>query len=110
MNHNLSIREAMLEPLTGIHPDQLENFGSTKVLQEEIPIKVADVFLEPNKKSTKIIGTKDPYRLETPRGIMLPRGVVPRLPLLRLRALVASGLRVVIDGNRKAISIQTGIC
>jgi hypothetical protein len=110
MNHNLSIREAMLEPLTGIRPDQFEDGGHTKVLNEEIPLKFADVYLEPNIRGERVLSGKPSYRLNTPRGIMLPRGRTPRIPLLGIRALVASGLRLVIDGRRKVISVDKGRC
>lgn len=98
----------MFEGLTGIRPDHLANCGTTRVLQENIPLKAADVYLEPNRRGERVLSGKPSFRLTTPRGIMLPNGAVPRIPILGLRALVASDLRVIIDGKRQSVSIHSG--
>ena len=66
----------------------LKPIGSVRINQQDVPLFAGDLELE-----GKRIGCAD--------GIaVFPRGhrAAPRLPLLGLRALVRSGIRVVIDG------------
>ena len=50
----------------------------------------------------------DSYPLEMPQGIsVFEEGDAPRLPLIGLRTIVANKLRLVIDGDRRQVTLKT---
>jgi len=50
----------------------------------------------------------DNYSLEMPQGIsVFEEGDAPRLPLIGLRTIVANKLRLLIDGNRRQVTLKT---
>jgi hypothetical protein len=49
----------------------------------------------------------DSYPLEMPQGIsVFPDGDAPRLPLIGLRTIVANKLTLVIDGDRREVTLK----
>jgi len=50
----------------------------------------------------------DSYSLEMPQGIsVFEEGDAPRLPLIGLRTIVANKLRLLIDGDRRQVTLKT---
>ncbi len=90
-NHNLSITEQHVR-LLGVEPKSLETTGYMRVLTDVVPLQRAELLLEDEK-------------LVVPSGIAVWENNGPRIPLLGMRALMQSKLRLVVDGRRSAASI-----
>jgi hypothetical protein len=107
--HNFSINEALLESWLNLRIDRFRPRALTKVDGEKLPLRTAELVLHRNVPTTKTIGG-DHYDLSIPQGIVVhPKTTAyPRMPILGLRALVNSRLRVVIDGRKLVVSADTG--
>jgi hypothetical protein len=50
----------------------------------------------------------DSYALKMPQGIsVFDEGDAPRLPLIGLRTIVANKIQLVIDGDRRQVTLKT---
>jgi hypothetical protein len=108
-SHNFSINEALLESWLNLRIDQFRPRAMTKVDGEKLPLRSAELVLHRNVPTTRAIG-RDHYDLSIPQGIVIyPKTTAyPRMPILGLRALVNSRLRVVINGRTFVVSADTG--
>jgi hypothetical protein len=108
-NLNFIINESHLNNWLDLRAEQFVHRAMTLIDGEKIPVRVANVFLHRNVKGTRQIASGS-YQLTTPQGIVVyPKTTAyPRLPLLGMRALGNSKLRVVIDGRRNYVSVDTG--
>jgi hypothetical protein len=73
-------------------------------------LATANVWLYRNEPGTNTPSDLPPIRLGTPDGIVIFPENVPnpaRLPILGLRALVRSDLKLVIDGKRREVTFKT---
>ena len=98
-NHNFAIRQEQLVRWTGL---TLPKRGLVNVGGTTIPLHTANVWIHPD--------SGDPLRLRMEEGIAVyPPDVAnpARLPILGLRGLVRNGLLIVIDGNKREVTIST---
>ncbi len=110
--HNFSIKEEHLELWTGLHAREIQTIGHARVNKQLVELKDAAIALYPNTP-----GERDLPRGRSPHLLILSEGTAvhgasdsfaPRLPLVGMRALVKNRLRVIIDGDRKEISLECG--
>ena len=108
-SHNFSIKEEHLELWTGLRAAEIRTIGHARVNKQLVELKDAAVAFYPNTP-----GKRDAQRGNSPHRLILPEGIavhrssdpfVPRLPLLGMRALVENNLRIMIDGQRKEVSL-----
>jgi hypothetical protein len=81
--------------------------GSILVNGQEVPLVSAHVWIHRNRPGTNQLQPR-PYKLEATEGIAVyPDGMngAPRLPLLGLRSIVASKLRLTINGKDREVSL-----
>lgn len=106
-SHNFSIREDLLLSWAGLGPEDLSGLGSILVNQQEVPLRVAQLWIHRNRPGAVELLPR-PFRLEVPQGIAVYPAAVsaaPRLPLLGLRSLIRSKLRLRIDGGNLSVSL-----
>ena len=104
-SHNFTISRGQLKRFAGL--DTLPVIGHIEVNRQFLPQVEADLWIHGNRRGTREpSGTKFP--LNTDDGITLfpDSAVTPRLPLLGLRSITRSGLKLVIDGKRRDVSIS----
>jgi hypothetical protein len=98
-NHNFAIRQEPFARWTGL---TLPKRGLVNVGGRTVPLFAANVWIHPDDR--------DAFRLRTEEGIVVYPSDVPnpaRLPILGLRGLVRSGLRLVIDGEKREVTFST---
>ena len=106
-NHNLSIRQEQFESWAGRQVETSRRSGSILVNRQDVPLYAANLWIHRNRPGTSELLPR-PVRLAVPQGIAVyPRGLAtaPRLPLLGVRALVTSGLRLTISSGSMSVSL-----
>ncbi len=110
-NHNFVISPNLLVRWGGIQPDFLRRLGATRLEDQRLITREADIWLHSNLKGRlQIRRDRSPYRLNLDEGIIIrPDDGIgrPRLPVLGLRALTDNELVTTIDGARLEVTIQT---
>jgi hypothetical protein len=103
--HNRSIAERQLARWSGA---ALERIGELEVDRRRVVPYSASIRIHRNRRGrTALSGNSDP--LAMPQGIsVLPDEDAPRLPLIGLRAIVANKLRLLIDGERRCVTLKKG--
>ncbi len=107
LNHNFAIRREHLDRWTALRPPTRKTVTLQK---QEIPLATANVWLYRNERGTNTPSDLQPFRLRTPDGIVIFPENAPnpaRLPILGLRALVRSDLKLIIDGKRREVTLKT---
>jgi hypothetical protein len=107
LNHNFAIRREHLDRWTTL---SLPMLRQVTIQNRDIPLAAAHVWLHRNRPGTSSIADLEPIRLRTPEGIaVFPANVSnpARLPILGLRALVRNHLKLIIDGNRRQVTLKT---
>ena len=106
-SHNFLISEGQLRRWAGIA--SLPRIGKVATNGREMPQFQADLWIHSNRP-----GTREPTslssQLKIDEGItVMPAGMsnAPRLPLLGLRAITRSGLKVTIDGKRRQVTLTS---
>lgn len=108
LNQSFALTESHLEQWLGFKAAQLRVWGSTVVMGQSVLLREAKVGIHPNVPGQAAIAAKEPFALSTREAILVfPAGPYPRLPLLGLRALVDSNLRLSVDGSRKLVQLRT---
>jgi hypothetical protein len=106
-NHNLAIRRDQLDRwLTLREPER----SRIRVGDARVPLVPANVWIHPNQPGKREASGRSPFKLEVKEGIAVypPEVANPaRLPILGLRGIVRSGLKLVIDGKRREMSLKT---
>ena len=98
-NHNFAIRRQQFDRWTGL---TLPKRGLVNVGGSTIPLYAANVWIHPEQGNA--------FRLRMEEGIVVYPSDLPnpaRLPILGLRGLVRNGLRLVIDGKTKEVTVST---
>jgi hypothetical protein len=106
-SHNLSISDRLLKDWAGV--DSLPQIGKVNINGQVVPLLSAALWIHKNRAGTRE-PTRTAYQLSINRGIaVVPEesSAAPRLPLLGLRALTTSGLRLIINGNRRCVTLKT---
>jgi hypothetical protein len=101
--HNFSITQSQLRTYAGLTLNDLRFIGTTKLKGERLRQYEAMVRIHCNRRGTAELG-EGSFPLITEEGISLAPEGSSRLPLLGLRALVHSNLRLVIDGKKRRSS------
>lgn len=111
LNHNFAIKQEHLTRWAGIDPRWLSKTKEIKVRDEIVPVYDAEVWLHSNRPGERdTIADQPSFRLGLELGIAVyPRGMsgAPRLPLLGLRALEWSKLRLAVDCERRRVWLGT---
>jgi hypothetical protein len=101
--HNLSIGRRQLERWTG---GVVGRIGISEVARKTVVQYAADVQIHGNVPGkAELRGTS--YPLEMPQGISVLEENAPRLPLIGLRTLGSNKLRLLIDGDRRHVTLKT---
>ena len=102
--HNLSIGEGQLKRWSGA---SLKRIGVLEVGHQQVVQYAADVRVHHNVPGRATL-RGDSYPLEMPQGIsVFEENDAPRLPLIGLRTIVANKLRLLVDGNRRQVTLKT---
>ncbi|MCY2987754.1 MAG: hypothetical protein NTY19_07810 [Planctomycetota bacterium] len=109
--HNFSIQEQHLVRWAGMRPSLLQVLGQLREQDRRVPLYGANVWLHSNRPGERdSFNDEPPFRLELPRGVAIypdTSANFPRLPLLGLRAIAENGLRLIIDGRNRRVSLRT---
>ena len=107
LNHNFAIRREHLDRWAAL---RLPTRKTVTIQKQEIPLATANVWVYRNQPGTNTPSDLPPIRLRTPEGIVIFPENIPnpaRLPILGLRALVRSDLKLIIDGKRREVTLKT---
>jgi len=107
LNHNFAIRREHLDRWTALRPPARK---PVTVRKQQVPLAAAHVWVYRNEPGTNLPSDLLPIRLRTPEGIAIFPENEPnpaRLPILGLRALVRSDLKLIIDGKRREVTLKT---
>ena len=111
--HNFLIQEQHLVRWANIIPHELNRLGDVRHGRQRLPRYDANLWLYRITRGTHIrLESEQPHHLETPLGITVypaNNDNFPRLPLLGTRALLASELHLVINGETKWASLRREI-
>lgn len=108
-SHNFSIKEEHWELWTGLHSREIPTIGHARVNKQLVELKDAAIAVYSNTP-----GERDSLRAKSSHLLILSEGIAvhratdpfaPRLPLLGMRALVKNHLQIMIDGERKEVSL-----
>jgi hypothetical protein len=104
-SHNLSIARRQIQRWG---PQDLKPIGFAKIAGHSVPRYSAELFVRRNRPGKReFAGT---YRLTLDGGIaMVPDElpIAPRLPLLGIQTIIGNKLRLVIDGDRRQVTLKT---
>ena len=101
--HNLSIARRQLVRWGGVVGEEI---GELDVNGRPVVQYEAEVRMHRNLPGrTGLRG--DSYPLEMPQGISVFEEDAPRLPLIGLRTLVSNRLKLLIDGERREVTLRT---
>jgi hypothetical protein len=107
MNHNFSIRREHFERWARL---ELRQRGKARIRGDEVPLLAGSVWIHPNRPGTVALAGREPIRLDMHEGLLVYPEDLPnpaRLPILGLRALVRSDLKLIIDGKRREVTLKT---
>jgi len=112
-NHNLLINRRHLAVWAGIHAEYLRKLASIRVSGERVSQFAANVWLHSNVSGKRDeLTAQPPFQLELLPGIAVypareGERLYPRLPLLGLRAFQLAGLQIILDCDRRRVTIRT---
>jgi hypothetical protein len=108
-SHNFSITDEQMQKWTGWEPNAMRRIGTARVNNRVVALREADLVLFPNAAGKRDELSGKPHLLELSQGIVIASQGDPfatRLPALGMRALVRNGMRVVVDGAAKTVSLE----
>ena len=106
-SHNFTIAARHLKEWAGV--DALEQIGEVEVNRRRMPQYHAQLRLHRNRPGTRQ-PTPDSFPLVVDEGITVIPGddsSAPRLPLLGLRSISRSRLKLIVDGNKREVTLKT---
>ena len=110
-NFTLALFRKQLIQWAGLHPQLLPELGRIREGGKVYPCHEARVWLHSNVPGrSDRRGDRPPLRLSLAEGIVVIPDAGPRrphLPLLGLRALTENNLHLLIDGQRRQVSLRT---
>ena len=107
-NHNFSISDDHLRKWAHLSKESFGSLGSIFVNRQEIPLLSGVLWIHRNRPGTTDL-LKRPFRLDVSQGFALyPTSSphVPRLPLLGIRGIVKSQLKLTIEGQGQKVSLR----
>jgi hypothetical protein len=107
-----ALSERRLQTWSGCTRAALAVLGTVNINRFSVPRLAADVWIHRNRKGLRdVFRRAPPFRLELRDGIAaypLAASVpVPRLPIIGLRAIDENELRLIVDGARLRVSLQS---
>ena len=104
-SHNLSMARRHAEKWGRPTPEQV---GQAKIAGHLVPRYASDLFVHRNVPGTHRLS--EVYRLRMDGGFAvvpddLP--IAPRLPLLGIQTIISNKLRLIIDGERRQVTLET---
>ncbi len=109
-NESFIITQAQLRAWAEIEANELPaaEVPNVRVYDHIVTPRYANLWLHRNVPYERDELLDDPHPLEIDAGVIIsPEDQRPRLPLLGLRAIEASRLRVIIDGDNQLVSIDS---
>ncbi len=109
-NHNFSIQEDHLIRWAGVNPQSLPLLGTMREGGRSPSLRFADAWIHRNQPGRHDLRGGKPFLLAMSEGIAIypdDGSNYPRLPLLGLRAIIKNNLKLVIDGKRKYVSLNS---
>ncbi len=107
----LAVFRSQLIQWAGIQPQLLRLLGNIRERGNSYPCHKADLWLHPNVPGRmERRSDRPPLRLPLRKGIAVYPDAAPRpphLPLLGLQALTENNLHLMIDGQRRLVSLRT---
>ncbi len=106
-NHNFAIRREPFDLWVKLNEPER---AQIRVGGVRVPLLPANVWIYPNRPGTRESAVRPPFKLELREGIAVypPEVSNPAsLPTLGLRGIVRNGLKLVIDGNRREVTLKT---
>lgn len=107
--HTFVVNHQHLRRWCGIRSDMLRPLGHIRHAGKRIPLHALRLWLHSNRPGEMAVSADEPFFLELLGGVAVyPDGEeYPRLPLLGMRAILGNHLRLTIDGERAAVTLQT---
>jgi hypothetical protein len=110
-SHNFAIKEEHLSRWDGLDGRWLRKLRDITIKGDLVPLHEAEVWLHPDRVGERDeFANRPPFRLQMESGIAVyTRGIstAPRLPLLGLRGLEWSKLRLSIDCEQRRVWLHT---
>jgi hypothetical protein len=109
-HHAFSIQQQHLRRWAGIDPRFLRLQGKVRVGQRSATLHRARIWIHRNHAGKRDLRGDKPFLLAVDEGIIAypeDESNYPRLPLVGLRAILGSNLRLIIDGKRKHASLRS---
>lgn len=106
-SHNFSIPERHLDAWAGVSP--MEQIGEVVVNRQTMPQYRSDLWIQRNQPGTRQ-PSEESHFLTLEEGItVIPEGMpgASRLPVLGLRAITKNRLRLLIDGDKRQVTLKT---
>jgi hypothetical protein len=111
LSHNFAIREEHLSNWAGFERRYFRKLRDITIGGQVVPLHEAEIWVHSNGTGERNrFADRPPFPLQIESGIAVYPGEVlaaPRLPLLGLRALQWSKLRLTIDCERRRMSLRT---
>jgi hypothetical protein len=104
-SHNLSIARRHVK-LWG--PSHVKQIGHAKIAGHVVPRYSSDLFLHRNLPGTRQLSGIHKLKMDGGFAVVpdeLP--IAPRLPLLGINTIIANKLRLLIDGERRNVTLRT---
>jgi len=112
-NGSFAIREEQLRRWAGLDPRLLAKGRTTRLRGAPAGERYASLWIHPNVSGNRAVSGRAPFRVELESSffVLRPPGNGrddrPRLPLTGIRTLLVAGLKLVVDGKRRRLSIRT---
>jgi hypothetical protein len=104
-SHNLSIARRHLE--RWCRPD-VKQIGHAKIAGHLVPRYASDLFVYRNRRGTRRLAEMHPMKMEGGFAVVLDElPIAPRLPLLGIQIVIGNRLRLLIDGDRRQVTLKT---
>jgi len=104
-SHNLSVARRQLGEWG---PLDLKQIGQAKIAGHVVPRYSSDLFVHRNLPGTRQLSGTHRLRMDGGFAVVpddLP--IAPRLPLLGIHIIIADKLRLLIDGERRQVTLKT---
>lgn len=108
-NQNLSVTAAQLTRWAGIRPELLPVLGTMREREQRILRRHANLWVHANVPGSTARQKQKPFLLVVDGIAVYPDDQLrsPPLPLLGLKCITRNRLRMMLDGNRRRLSLYT---
>jgi hypothetical protein len=104
-SHNLSIARCHMERWG--RPD-VKQIGHAKIAGHLVPRYASDLFVHRNQAGTRQLSGTHRMKMEGGFAVVSDEmPIAPRLPLLGMQTIIGNKLRLLIDGERRQVTLRT---